>query len=119
VETAGANDLERKNLSGHKITKIMGTKVSLSAGLNRPAPKAWRNFERGMLLLIIPAVTVILQSWGFQDEKLALKLNLLINTGVVAIIKFVGMCLVDDQDAYVSNLSEEQQDKVNIPPVGK
>jgi hypothetical protein len=95
----------------------MATKVSLSAGLKRPAPKPWRIFERGMLLMIIPAVTLIIQSWGFADEKLALKLNLLINTGLVALIKFIGMCLVDDQDAYVSNLPMEQQEQVEIPPI--
>lgn len=91
----------------------MATKVSLKQGLKRPAPKFWRMFERGMLLMIIPAVTVIIQSWGFADEKLALKLNLLINTGLVTLIKFIGMCLVDTEDDYVSNLSTEEQECVD------
>lgn len=49
-----------------------------------------------------------------------LKLNLIINTGLTAIIKFVGMMLVDTDDNYVSNLSERDQNRigeVNVPPV--
>lgn len=89
----------------------MATKMS-TQGLNRPAPKWWRNLERGLLLILIPSVTVIIQSWGFADEKLALKLNLIINTGLTAIIKFVGMMLVDTEDNYVSNMPQAEQDKL-------
>jgi hypothetical protein len=89
----------------------MATKIS-QQGLNRPAPKWWRNLERGLLLLLIPAATAIIQSWKFADEITALKLNLIINTGLTAVIKFIGMMLVDTEDNYVSNLPQEEQNKI-------
>jgi hypothetical protein len=73
-----------------------------------------------MLLMLIPAATVIIQSWGFADEALALKINLIVNTGLTAVIKFIGMMLVDTEDNYVSNLPPNEQDKitdVNNPPI--
>lgn len=85
-------------------------------GLSRPAPRWWRNFERGMLLLIIPAATAIVQGWGFADQTLALKINLGVNTGLVAIIKFIGMCIFDTGDNYVSNLTEHDKNKVDVNP---
>lgn len=89
----------------------MATKVSVE-GLGRPAPRWWRNLERGLLLIVIPAVTVIIQTWGFSDQMLATKLNLIINTGLVALIKFIGMMLVDTEDNYVSNLPQKEQDNL-------
>lgn len=89
----------------------MATRIS-SQGAIRPAPKWWRNVERGMLLVLIPAATAIIQSWGFENELLALKVNLVINTGLTAIIKFAGMMLVDTEDNYVSNLPESEQRQV-------
>jgi hypothetical protein len=89
----------------------MATKIS-QQGLNRPAPKWWRNLERGLLLALIPAATVIIQSWQFADEVTALKLNLIINTGLTALVKFIGMMLVDTEDNYVSNLPEEEKAKI-------
>lgn len=89
----------------------MATKIS-QQGLNRPAPKWWRNLERGLLLLLIPAATAIIQSWKFSDEITALKLNLIINTGLTAVIKFIGMMLVDTEDNYVSNLPQTEQNKL-------
>jgi hypothetical protein len=97
----------------------MPTVIS-SQGASRPAPKWWRNLERGLLLMLIPAATVIIQSWGFADEALALKINLIVNTGLTAVIKFVGMMLVDTEDNYVSNLPAKEQEKiedVNVPPI--
>lgn len=91
-----------------------------SQGATRPSPKWWRNLERGLLLMLIPAATVIIQSWGFADENLALKINLIVNTGLTAVIKFIGMMLVDPDDNYVSNLTQQDQNKitdVNNPPV--
>ena len=70
--------------------------------------------------MLIPAATVIIQSWGFRDETLALKINLIVNTGLTAVIKFIGMMLVDPEDNYVSNLPQSEQEKiddVNVPPV--
>jgi hypothetical protein len=81
-------------------------------GTKRPAPRWWRNLERGLLLMLIPAATVIIQSWGFADQNLALKINLVVNTGLTAVIKFISMMLVDTEDNYVSNLPAEEQDKI-------
>jgi hypothetical protein len=90
----------------------MATKIS-QQGLNRPAPKWWRNLERGLLLVLIPAATFIIQSLDFGgNETLKLKWNLGINTGLTAVVKFIGMMLVDTEDNYVSNLPEEEQAKI-------
>jgi K+-transporting ATPase A subunit len=91
----------------------MATKVNLTEGLRRPAPRWWRNFERGMLLVIIPAAVAILQGWGLDDAK-STKAMLLINIGLVALIKFIGMCVYSDEDNYVSNLPQEQQAQVDV-----
>lgn len=98
----------------------MATQIS-AAGATRPAPKWWRNLERGLLLMLIPAATVIIQSWGFKDEMLALKINLIVNTGLTAVIKFIGMMLVDTEDNYVSNLTTNDQNKIDVnnPPINK
>lgn len=97
----------------------MATIIS-SQGASRPAPRWWRNLERGLLLVLIPAATAIIQG-ATHSSTLALQLNLYINTGLVAVIKFVGMMLVDTDDNYVSNLSEKDQAKVEVnnPPVDK
>jgi hypothetical protein len=92
-----------------------------SQGTKRPAPRWWRNLERGLLLMLIPSATVIIQSWGFSDENLALKINLIVNTGLTAVIKFIGMMLIDTEDNYVSNLPTEEQNKITDinNPTGK
>ncbi len=74
--------------------------------VGKPAPKWWRKLENGMLMILIPSVVAVLMGWGFKDEAFANKLILLINTGVVALIKFVGVMLANGDD-YVSNLSNE------------
>jgi len=89
----------------------MPTKFS-AQGTKRPAPRWWRNLERGLLLILIPAATLMIQGWGFKDQTLALKLNLGINTGLTALIKFIGMMLVDPDDNYISNLPDEEQQKI-------
>jgi hypothetical protein len=81
----------------------MATIIS-SQGASRPAPKWWRNFERGMLLVMIPASVLVLQSWKFNDELQATRIILIVNVALTALIKFIGMMLVDTDDNYVSNL---------------
>lgn len=73
---------------------------------NKPAPKWWRKLENGLLMVLIPAMVAILMGWGFQDEAFANKLILLINTGLVALIKFIGMMLANGEE-YSSVLSNE------------
>lgn len=99
----------------------MATVIS-SQGASRPAPRWWRNFERGMLLVMIPASVLVLQSWKFDDELHATRIILIVNVALTALIKFVGMMLVDTEDNYVSNLPSSEQQKiqdVNVPPVEK
>lgn len=95
----------------------MPTKFS-TAGLSRPAPKGWRNLERGLLMVLIPAIVAVISSWKFDNEVFALRLTLIINILLVAVIKFIGMMLMDTEDNYVSNLSETDQDKISTldPP---
>lgn len=88
-------------------------------GMSRPAPVWWRNLERGLLMVLIPAAVAIVGTWGFENELYVTRLTLIINVAAVAIIKFIGMMLVDTEDNYVSNLSQADQDKisdVNNPP---
>lgn len=96
----------------------MATKVS-AQGLNRPSPKWWRNTERALLLVLIPSSVMMIQSWKFTDELLATRIILMVSVGLTAIVKAVGMMLVDTDDNYVSNLTEKEQDGVdiNVPPV--
>ena len=97
----------------------MATQFS-KQGASRPAPKWWRNLERIMVLVVIPAATYVIQTWGFADEKLTLRLNLIINVILAAVIKGIGMALIDTDDNYVSNLSDSDQENIvdiNNPPV--
>lgn len=96
----------------------MATVIS-SQGASRPAPRWWRNLERGLLLVIIPAAVAIVSSWGFKDELQAARLMLIINVALVAVVKFIGMMLVDTEDNYVSNLTTSDQNKVEVnnPPI--
>jgi hypothetical protein len=82
--------------------------ATFSAGnAGKPAPKWWRKLENGLLMVIIPSTVGILMGWGFKDEAFANKLILLINTGLVALVKFIGMMLANGDD-YISNMSNEQ-----------
>lgn len=97
----------------------MATQFS-SKGMSRPAPSWWRNLERGLLMVMIPAAVAIIGTWGFENELYATRLTLIVNVALVAVIKFVGMMLVDTEDNYVSNLTQKDQDKisdVNNPPI--
>lgn len=96
----------------------MATRIS-SEGASRPAPRWWRNFERGMLLVMIPSIVLVLQSWKFKDELQATRIILLVNVVLTAVIKFAGMMLVDTEDNYVSNLTQSDQNKVEVnnPPL--
>lgn len=65
---------------------------------HKPAPKQWRKFENGMLMILIPAATLMIQGWGFKDQALATKLNLFVSTGLVALIKFIGVMIANGED---------------------
>lgn len=97
----------------------MATQFS-SAGASRPGPKWFRNLERALLIVLIPAIVSTIQAWGIEDEVKTLRLLLIINVVVVAVVKAIGMFLVDTEDNYISNLSEKDQNRiseVNVPPV--
>lgn len=84
--------------------------------MSRPAPRWWRNLERGMLLIIIPASVAVVSTWQFSNELYATRLTLIINVALGAIIKFIGMMMVDPDDNYVSNLTAADQDKIQVNP---
>lgn len=75
----------------------MATTFSKS-NTSKPAPKWWRKLENGLLMVLIPAIVAILMGWGFKDEAFANKLILLINTGIVALVKFIGMMLANGEE---------------------
>jgi len=64
---------------------------------NKPAPKWWRKLEDGLLMILIPAIVAVIMGWGFKDEAFVTKLTLLINVGIVALIKFVGKMLANGE----------------------
>ena len=84
-------------------------KVGLQS-VNKPAPKWWRKTENVLLIIFIPAVTFILQGWGFQNEALLNKINLLVNTGLVAIIKGVSMILSNGEVYAKDVVNDEVKD---------
>lgn len=96
----------------------MATKLSVS-GLKRPGPRWWRNVERATLLVLIPSAVMMIQSWEFKDELLAARLTVLISVGLTAAIKAIGMFLVDTEDNYVSNLTQDEQNIVEVNPEPK
>lgn len=93
----------------------MATKFSMQ-GLKRPSPKWWRNIERAFLLVLIPSAVMMIQSWKFDDELQAARLTVLISVGLTAIIKAIGMTMVDTDDNYVSNLTKDEQELVEVNP---
>lgn len=93
----------------------MATKISVS-GLKRPGPRWWRNVERASLLVLIPAAVMMIQAWEFANELQAARLTTLISVGLTALIKAVGMFLVDTEDNYVSNLTDDEQSVVEVNP---
>lgn len=69
-----------------------------SKNFSKPAPKWWRKLEDGLLMILIPAVVAVVMGWGFSDEGFVNKLTLLINTGLVALIKFIGKMLANGEE---------------------
>lgn len=72
----------------------------------KPAPKWWRKLENGLLMILIPSTVAILMGWGFKDPSKADRVILMINTGLVALIKFVGLMLANGDD-YLSNMPSQ------------
>jgi hypothetical protein len=87
------------------------SKVSVSLqNLSRPAPKQWRKFEDAMLTILIPAIVLIVTSWGFKNEALANKITLLVNVGLVALIKVIGKLLANGEEyAPVQPVEENKE----------
>lgn len=97
----------------------MSTRISAAGGV-RPAPRWWRTFERGMIMIMIPATVACIQGWGFGNDIIVTRATLLVSVFGAALIKFIGMILVDPEDNYVSNLAQSDQNKIeelNTPPV--
>lgn len=74
--------------------------MPIKDNIKRPPPRWWRNFEDGMLMILIPATVAIIMSWGFPDV-ITTKIILVINVGVVAIIKFIGK-LISNGEVYAT-----------------
>lgn len=70
--------------------------------IDKPAPKWWRKLEDGLLMILIPAIVAVIMGWGFKDEAFATKLTLIINTLLVAIIKFTGKMLANGEEYSAS-----------------
>lgn len=75
-----------------------------TSNIKKLAPRWWRRLERALLIAIFPALTLMIQSWPHkpEDENMMLRINLIISTGMVALVKGIGMMLADaDDDAYL------------------
>lgn len=77
-----------------------------ASNFSKPAPRWWRKLEDGLLMILIPAIVAMLMGWGFKDEAFANKIILLINTGVVAVIKFIGKMLANGEDYMPTEKTE-------------
>lgn len=75
----------------------MGKTTISTANTNRPAPSWWRKLENGLLMILIPAVVAIITGWGGLDDVKTTRLLLLINVGVVAVIKFIGYLMANGE----------------------
>jgi hypothetical protein len=64
----------------------------------RPAPKGWRKFENAMIIVFIPTATAMVQGWGFTNDLLATRLNLLIAVGVAGLLKGIGMLIANGEE---------------------
>ncbi len=73
--------------------------MAVQNNFSKPAPRWWRNMEDGLLMLLIPAAVAIVMGWGFKDEAFVTKLTLLINVGLVALVKFIGK-LMNSTEVY-------------------
>lgn len=83
-----------------------------ASNAGKPAPHWWRKLENGLLMILIPSVVAMLMGWGFDDESRANRVILLINTGLVAVIKFVGVMLANG-DEYLRKKDEEEDEPAN------
>lgn len=63
----------------------------------RPAPRGYRKFENAMIIMFIPTATAMVQGWGFDNELMATRLNLLIAVGIAGIVKGIGMLIANGE----------------------
>lgn len=75
---------------------------------HRPAPRGWRKFENAMIIMFIPTATAIIQGWGFTNELLATRLNLLIAVGFAGLVKGIGLLIANGEE-YVKIEDQKQE----------
>lgn len=76
---------------------------------HRPAPKGWRKFENAMIIMFIPTATAVIQGWGFTNETLAMRLNLLIAVGLAGLIKGIGVLIANGEEYVKVEEPKDQQ----------
>ena len=75
--------------------------------IGKPPPKWWRRFERAMLIVFIPTANLMIMNWQFQNQVLVLKLQLIINTGLVALIKGTGMMISNGEEYSSTDITTQ------------
>lgn len=80
----------------------MGNTTFNYKNAQKPAPRWWRKLEDGLLMILIPATVGILTGIKWKDPEAAARWTLYINTGLVAVIKFVGRMLANGEE-YVQS----------------
>ncbi len=90
----------------------MGQVTLSTSNTNKPAPRWWRKLEDGLLMIMIPATVGIIMGWDFADDAFANKLTLIINTGLVALIKFIGKLLANGEEYVAVDKNPETNGQV-------
>ena len=70
----------------------------------RPAPRFWRKFENGYIMVLAPAIIAASQSWGLSD-KYANRATIGVTVSM-ALVKFIGYLIANGEE-YVKTTTDE------------
>ena len=74
-----------------------------------PAPKGYRKFENGFFMFLAPTITAVIQGWGFEDQLMTIRANLIAVVTLGALIKFVGYLIANGEVYAPSDKPETPQ----------
>lgn len=76
-----------------------------------PAPKWWRKFENGYIMVLVPSMITAVQTWGLSD-KVANRAMILITISA-AIAKFIGFLIANGETYQQSYTAPKDAEKQN------
>lgn len=74
---------------------------------NKPAPLKFRKIKKGIQMIIIPAIIVMLQTFGV-DSLTSTKIQAFMGTGIVAILEFIDLML-SNGEVYATAAPQENE----------